>query len=267
MSIFCCPKCKGALEKQNTVYRCENGHCYDRSGTGYVNLLPARGGIHGDDIGMLRARREFLQAGFYSPLKKAITDAVSMLSLPENATVLDAGCGEGYYTEGLCQVLSSAEIYGVDVAKDAVKMCDKRHMRADFAAASVYDLPIHSQSCDLVISVFSPFAKEEFHRVLKGGGYLISVIPDARHLWGLKRVLYDTPYENVVAPYEVEGFSFVAKTCVSFDIYLKNQGEIQSLYRMTPYYYRTARNGNLDLEKWEDLHTEAAFQILVYQPK
>ncbi len=265
MSIFCCPKCRGAFFVEKEHYRCENGHLYDRAASGYVNFLPPGKKQHGDDRAMLKARREFLESGGYAPLGNTIANVVSSLLTDKHSVILDAGCGEGYYTENVCKCLPSASVYGVDVSKDAVKMCDGRHMKADFAVASVYALPVTDASCDLVMSVFSPFAREEFLRVLRRDGYLISVIPDVRHLWGLKSILYDEPYENRVAPYEVEGFAFIDAIKVSFDLCLETKEKISALYRMTPYCYRTGKTGEERIENFDRLLTEVAFQVLVYR--
>lgn len=268
MSIFCCPKCGEELLKETNSYRCPKGHCYDRATGGYVNLLPTAGGKqHGDNREMLKARRVFLDGGSYGKLQEAVADTVKELLSGQNATVFDAGCGEGYYTEAICKALPRAVVYGVDVSKDAVKMCDKRRMHADFATASVYSLPVKEQSVDLILSVFSPFAGDEFHRILKKDGYLISVIPDAKHLWELKSVLYDTPYENKVDDYEIKNFSFLQAKKVAFTMHLQGSEEIGALYRMTPYCYRTGKAGAERMERLESLDCGAEFQILVYQKK
>lgn len=265
MTIFCCPKCGAAFDAEKKSYRCEKGHVYDRAASGYVNLLPPGGKQHGDSKEMLRARRDFLQSGAYAPLQSAICDKIKSLGLSELSVVLDAGCGEGYYTEGVCKTLPNAAVYGVDVSKDAVKMCDGMHMGADFAAASVYALPIRDHACDLVISVFSPFAGEEFQRVLKDKGYLISVIPDAKHLWQLKSILYEQPYENKVADYETEGFTFIGAEKISFTVELTSGEKIMALFGMTPYCHRTGATGRQRMESLDHLTTEASFQILTYR--
>ncbi len=265
MTIFCCPKCQKPFDKREKSYVCENGHTYDRASSGYVNLLPPGGKQHGDDRAMLLARRVFLESGGYEPLKNALKELFSSLPMPADSIVLDAGCGEGYYTEALCTSLTGVSVYGIDVSKDAVKMCDNRKMKADFAAASVYSLPVAENSINLVLSVFSPFARQEFWRVMKSGGYLISVIPDTKHLWGLKSVLYDTPYENKVASYTVDGFTFLKMIPVSFTLTLSGREQILSLYRMTPYCYRTGKEGAARIEALDFLATEISFQILLYQ--
>ena len=68
MISFICPVCKNELSEEEKLYRCENGHCFDKSKFGYVNLLQSQKSSakrHGDDRLMVRARRDFLDSGYY----------------------------------------------------------------------------------------------------------------------------------------------------------------------------------------------------------
>ena len=69
-----CPVCGKDLEGNPGRYGCENRHSFDRAANGYVNLLlPNRGaGNHGDSKEMLRARRSFLEKGYYANLSGAL---------------------------------------------------------------------------------------------------------------------------------------------------------------------------------------------------
>ncbi len=127
-------------------------------------------------------------------------------------------------------------------------------------------MPFADECADMLCSVFSPFAREEFLRVLKSGGILISVIPDKRHLWSLKSALYDTPYENVLSDYEIEGFEFLGKSDVKDKITLLGE-EISDLFMMTPYYYRTRPEDKERILAREELTTEIEFQVLTYRKK
>ena len=97
--IFVCPKCMGKLNITDAgAARCESGHSYDRSRYGYYNLLlSAGGGIHGDNREMILARRQFLGSGAYGRLAELIAARCSE-HLAAGGVMLDAGCGEGYYT-------------------------------------------------------------------------------------------------------------------------------------------------------------------------
>ena len=115
-----CPVCGAALEPQGTAWRCVQGHCFDVARQGYVNLLTVtqKHSRHpGDTREMVAARRAFLDAGWYAPIAKTLADLVRRFC-PETASVLDAGCGEGYYLSQLGWV---PERWGIDISRDAVR--------------------------------------------------------------------------------------------------------------------------------------------------
>ncbi len=271
MSIWRCPICAASVQKQEKGIHCLNGHCFDAAKSGYVNLLPVqqkRTRQPGDNLRMVRARRDFLQAGYYAPFQQMLCEMI-VQTMPQRGILLDAGCGDGYYTTAVTEALQAAgkavQVYGMDISKYAVDMAAKHCKAASFAVGSVFHLPVSDHCCDGVISLFAPYAGTEFHRVLKQDGVMILGIPAARHLMGLKQAIYDTPYENVVKPYELEGFSFVGKRTVESVITLPNQTTIQNLFAMTPYYYKTGQKEQARLAGLETLETEIAFELLQYQ--
>ncbi len=236
-----------------------------------MHLLPSNrqnAKLPGDNPEMVRARRSFLQKGYYAHLRNALTECVRKY-LPENGTLLDAGCGEGYYTTGIRTALSEEKqgcrYYGVDISKSAADLAARNDKITEFAVGSVFHLPVQEASCDAVLSIFAPYCGEEFQRVLKSGGVLIMAIPAARHLWQLKAAVYETPYENAVKDYELEGFSFLEKKTAAAKIFLDNPQDIQNLFSMTPYAYRTSPAERQRLAALETLTTETAFELLIYQ--
>ncbi len=271
MSIWRCPVCDAAMQKQEKGVHCLNGHCFDAAKSGYVNLLPVqqkRTKQPGDNLQMVRARRDFLQAGYYAPFQQAMCELV-VSALPQKGILLDAGCGDGYYTAAVVNALQevgkNVQVYGVDISKYAVDLAAKHCKTASFAVGSVFHLPVSDHCCDGLISLFAPYAGTEFQRVLKPNGMMILGIPAARHLMGLKQAIYDTPYENEVKPYELDGFSFVGKRTIEAVILLPNQTAIQNLFMMTPYYYKTGQKEQVRLAALETLETEIAFELLQYQ--
>ena len=258
--------------------KCALGHSYDRAKEGYYNLLiGSGGGTHGDNREMVRARTLFLSAGHYAPLARRLADIVCEL-LPRGGVWLDAGCGEGYYTSLISEALSrrfggvsescalAEELMAFDVSKDAVRAACKR-CAGSFAVASSYSMPIRSASVDMVLNVFSPKALSEVSRVLKTDGYFIFVYPDRRHLWELKSVLYDTPYENEPETDELDGFETVLVEDVRFTVSMKTPEQIGGLFLMTPYAYRTPKAGRERLESLTELDTRVEFRIAVYRKK
>ena len=132
MPELTCPVCGGALHREERSLRCGAGHCYDIARQGYVNLLRtnrSKDKRHGDDKRMVAARTAFLDAGYYAPLRDAIAAAATEYTSGD-ADVLDAGCGEGYYTAHVLHTLqaqgASPSVCGVDISRDALICAHRR---------------------------------------------------------------------------------------------------------------------------------------------
>ena len=271
MSLFLCPLCGGPLTGDGRGLRCPSRHCFDRAKEGYVHLLPV-GQKHskspGDDKGMVAARRAFLDKGWYQPLLEALC-ALAVELTGEAPVALDAGCGEGYYTAGIYRALLSSgkspRMAGVDISKFSLQKAAKRCREIEFAVASVYRLPVAAESVDLLLNVFSPLAIEEFRRVLKPGGCYLYVVPAAAHLWELKAVLYDKPYPNEEKETPYEGFAYDRIVPVKYPLHLSSPEDIQALFGMTPYAWKTPRAGKDRLAALTELDCQAAFHIHVFR--
>lgn len=266
--IFTCPVCGELLSFETTRCLCPHGHSFDRGARGYVNLLPpSHRGDHGDNKQMIAARRTFLDGGWYAPLLAAATEICRPLS--GVGIILDTGCGEGYYTDGFLSAFPAAEGYGIDISKDALRFAGVRKSVAEgrltLAAASVYRMPVAEGTVDLVLDFFSPLTTGEFSRVLKKDGYFLYAIPGPRHLFGLKEVLYDTPYENKTADTALDGFRLLCERSVEDTIRLTDPLQIRSLFMMTPYAYRTGARGRERLENLPELVTPVSFRLMLYQ--
>ncbi len=268
--LFVCPKCYEKLNITNSgAAVCKKGHSYDKSRFGYYNLLLSeKGGIHGDNKEMISARREFLSHGFYEPLAKNLA-LICKDFLEDNDCLLDAGCGEGYYTEFVKRALKEAgvsvRVCAFDISKDAVRAAAKRGAADEYAVAGSYHMPVPDKSVSLLLNTFSPQAKEETYRVLKPGGHFVMAIPAEEHLYGLKAKVYDNPYKNKVEDTHLEGFELVRKKEVKYTIKLDTRQDIQSLFMMTPYAYRTSKEGKERVLSLENLSTDVHFFILTYK--
>lgn len=273
MSLFVCPICASPLVREERSYRCPRGHSYDISREGYVHLLPANkkhSANPGDDKDMIAARTAFLDGGWYSPLREALSRLAAELTGPA-PTVLDAGCGEGYYTEGIFSALEyagkSPAVAGVDLSKFGLKKAAKRAKGVEFAVASVYHLPVADGAVELLVDCFAPLALEEYRRVLKPGGVFLYVTPAAGHLMELKSVLYENPYPNEEEAVPYEGFDYVDIVPVTAVMPIRDNGSLMALFRMTPYAWKTPREGVERLAALEGLEVTMDFRIHIFKKR
>jgi 23S rRNA (guanine745-N1)-methyltransferase len=236
--------------------------------SGYVHLARADSG-GGDARAAVRARTAFLSAGYYAVAAEALC-ALTARYVPKTGLIVDAGCGEGYYTNRLAASGERQyELCGFDLSRDAVdaaaKAARREEIDAQFAVASLFELPLAEASVDAVVNIFAPCAEAEFCRVLKPGGVLILLGAGERHLLGLKRALYDETYENAQRADLPAGMALVERQVVRDEIEVVGQEQIEHLFSMTPYYWRTSPQDKQKLSQLERLVTEIEFDCRVYR--
>ena len=270
---FRCPLCGGPLRLLPGRLTCEKGHSFDLAREGYVNLLPAQkkhAREPGDSREMVAARRDFLAAGHYAPFAEGLAEIAARLAQGKKSfRVVDMGCGEGYYDRALLPAVqekaADVRLLGFDISKEAVRLAARaQKQEAAFAVGSCFAAPVRDGWADLAVNVFAPFAREELLRVLKPGGHLIYAVPGPDHLFGLKEVLYETPYKNPEQQVEYEGFARLEEVPVSAEITLEGD-EIPALFAMTPYFWKTPREGAQRLREVDRLTTPIQFRFLLYQ--
>lgn len=265
---FICPVCGEKLIVSDKICSCKSGHNFDIARQGYVNLLLSQQSgakHHGDDKLMVNARRNFLEKGYYSSLRDGLCNAVKE-NCPSSPLIIDAGCGEGYYSQAIINE-TNAEIIGIDISKDAVSHAAKRCSEGSFAVASAFNMPVGNEYADAVLNVFAPLAAEEYERVLKPDGILILAVPLENHLLGLKKVVYDDVYLNDTPCREIQGFDLIDIQQIVGRINLDSNEDICNLFRMTPYFYKTGKEDQAKLETIEKLETETEFEIQIYKKK
>ena len=133
-----------------------------------------------------------------------------------------------------------------------------------WAVASRFALPVADAAADCLVDIFSPAAAQEFARVVKPGGAFVFAVPGPRHLYGLKEVLYERPYENTVQDVAYPGFALEQRIPVHSMLTVTGS-TILDLFAMTPYYWKTTIQGSERLKRTETLKTEIHFDFLVYQ--
>lgn len=259
-----CPICNESLTLVERTWVCVNRHSFDRAKEGYVNLLLVNrkhSADPGDNKAMLDSRRYFLQQGFYAPLAEALGAAIRehFPNTEQALTVLDAGCGEGYYLNQLVQSLgANVQGYGTDISRAAMRLAAKQYPALSFAVASSFAVPLPDASVDVLVRVFAPAAEAEIVRVLKPGGLYLWAYPAAQHLFELRQLIYDAPQPHTVEELPpLDNMQECPPLSVNYPVTLPDQASIAALLHMTPYYWSASA------EKQADCHHLASLDLTV----
>ena len=260
-----CPICGEELTKQEKSWRCGKNHSFDIARQGHVNLLPVqqkRSLSPGDTAQQVASRRAFLDGGFYAPIRDALCAMAKEYSC--TGPILDVGCGEGYYSAGLAQVLN-APLLGLDISKEAVRCAAGRYKNAQWVCASAAHLPVKDGSVGLLTSLFALTMPEEFRRVLRPDGAYIQVLAAPDHLLELKRIIYPELHhkEKEITP-DIPGFQLRESRKVRFTFTAEGE-QVQNLLAMTPHVYRIGKEGADRLRQTKTLTDTASCVLNLYQ--
>ncbi|ELY4095779.1 23S rRNA (guanine(745)-N(1))-methyltransferase [Cronobacter sakazakii] len=254
---FICPLCYLPLEPQAKSFRCASHHQFDIAKEGYVNLLPVqhkRSRDPGDSTEMMQARRAFLDAGHYAPLRERTAQLLNERLPQSGATLLDIGCGEGYYTSAFATLTSThgGQSFGLDVSKSAIRFAAKRYTDISFCVASSHRLPFADAFFDAVVRIYAPCKAEELARVVKPGGVVVTVTPGPRHLIQLKGLIYDEVRLHAPNEESLPGFTLAEEQALRYEMCLNGE-EATTLLQMTPFAWRARP------EVWAALKEQTAF--------
>jgi len=276
--------CRKPLLATATGYQCDAGHSFDAARQGYVNLVLAHkkhSKEPGDDPEMIQSRRRFLDLGYYcqisDTINEAIGNALSGLASGSACSVLDAGCGEGFYLKRLKEALACGraahlpiEYHGVDVSKFAVRQATQRDRTMAWFVASINDLPFVDDSLDIVLSVFSPANITEFARILKPRGSLVFVSPGPRHLNGLREIIYPITREHeapAITEKARELFAPADVARITYPLELTSNQTIMDLLAMTPYYWNIDRETKAKVAALDRLQLDVDVEVRVFGKK
>lgn len=270
MQDLSCPLCRQPLQLNAQGLACAHRHQFDRAKEGYFNLLPVQNKHSrepGDAKEQLQARRQFLQAGFFAPLKQRLQEL-----LPGSTqSLLDIGCGEGYFTQGFAEALPAAQVYGMDIAKAGVRLAAKTarsaalDSRLIYAVASSFALPIADQSLDLVTRIYAPSKDAELYRVIKSNGILVIVTPGENHLLGLRKRIYREVRPHLASSVP-EGFEVAGRHRLQQDLSIDAPELCAALLAMTPFAWRIAPELHADIVAHPFVDT-MDFTITLYSKK
>ena len=190
-TAFTCPICQENLTLVETSLKCSNRHSFDLAKFGYVNLAPQIKLSANYDKGNFQNRQHILEAGFYQAILEGISDILA--TKPSAKTVLDIGCGEGFYSRKLQESHSDKTFYAFDISKDSVQIAAKSETNwaVNWFVGDLARLPIKDASMDILLDIFSPANYGEFRRVLSQNGILIKVIPTENHLKEIRQTVHE----------------------------------------------------------------------------
>lgn len=190
-TAFACPICQENLTLVETSLKCSNRHSFDLAKFGYVNLAPQIKQSANYDKENFQNRQQILEAGFYQAILKGIPDILA--TKPSAKTVLDIGCGEGFYSRKLQESHSDKTFYAFDISKDSVQIAAKSETNwaVNWFVGDLARLPIKDARMDILLDIFSPANYSEFRRVLSQNGILIKVIPTENHLKEIRQMVQE----------------------------------------------------------------------------
>ena len=238
VTAFACPICLENLTLVESSLKCSNRHSFDLAKFGYVNLAPQIKQSTNYDKENFQNRQQILEAGFYQAILEGVSDLLA--SSETSTTVLDIGCGEGFYSRKLQESHPDKTFYAFDISKDSVQIAAKSEANwaVNWFVGDLARLPIKDASMDILLDIFSPANYVEFRRVLSKDGILIKVIPTENHLKEIRQMvenqLTKKDYSNQdIREHFQEHFSIQSSQIVSLTKPITTE-QRQALLSMTP---------------------------------
>ena len=252
-TAFACPICQENLTLVETSLKCCNRHSFDLAKFGYVNLAPQIKQSTNYDKENFQNRQQILEAGFYQAILEDISDLLA--TNPSAKTVLDIGCGEGFYSRKLQESHSEKTFYAFDISKDSVQIAAKSepNWAVNWFVGDLARLPIKDTSMDILLDIFSPANYGEFRRVLSKDGILIKVIPTENHLKEIRQRAQDQltnkGYSNQdIKDHFQNNFTILSSKTASLTKPITAE-QLQALLSMTPLLFHVDQS-KID---WSDL--------------
>ena len=263
-TAFACPICQENLTLLESSLKCNNRHSFDLAKFGYVNLAPQIKQSANYDKENFQNRQQILEAGFYQAILEVVSD---LLSNSKNAkTILDIGCGEGFYSRKLQERHPDKTFYAFDISKDSVQIAAKSepNWAVNWFVGDLARLPIKDASMDILLDIFSPANYGEFRRVLSKDGILIKVIPTKNHLKEIRQKVQDQltnkDYSNQdIKNHFQNNFTILSSKTASLTKPITAE-QLQALLSMTPLLFHIDQT-KIDWSQLTEITIEA--EILV----
>ena len=172
---FICPYCKEKMYFAGESLKCTNKHTFDITKKGTINFIISpkikESKIYNEKL--FNCRRKFIENGYYADVYELIANEINDLNL-DDIKILDLGCGEGIHSINILNKIKNCYRYfGFDYSKCAINLAsDYNSSNRFYFNGDVNNIPIASDSMDVIIDFLSPYSESEIKRVLKKVVYL-----------------------------------------------------------------------------------------------
>lgn len=232
-SLVCSVRlCGLPLARDERRMVCPNGHSFDLARSGYLNLLQPqdkKSKQPGDTGEAVAARRRLHDRGVSAPLLRGIAEALGSGAAD---SVLDAGCGDGFYLGSLARQFGFAG-HGVDISIPAIDAAARRYPECEWVVANADRfIPYADGSFSTVLSITARMNAPEFRRVLRDDGRLLVALPAPDDLVELRGSGRDR-VERTLADFALQ-FEPIHQTRISTTADLDAEGVhdiLHSIYR------------------------------------
>ncbi|MCI2284109.1 methyltransferase domain-containing protein [Colwellia sp. MSW7] len=174
-----------------------------------------------------------------------------------------SGCGEGFYTHQY--KTSTNKVYGVDIAKETIKIAAKRYQQCHFSVGTLSKLSFADSYFGWIVSVYAPILETEFTRLLAKDGFLLTVTPLEQHLFELKTLIYKQANEHDTSKKPIEKLTLVEEKRLTYHMHFNGSDDVLNLLAMTPFAFKASQALIKQISSMTTFTCQADFVLRLYQ--
>jgi len=263
--------CARRLARHDRTFACANGHSYDVARAGYVNLLQPqdrKSREAGDRKAAVEARAALESAGVGRALVDDIVRRVTDLGLPDEAVVVDLGCGTGRALDAVAAVQAVTGV-GVDLSVAAIERAAHRFPALIWVVANAdRRLPLLDASVGVVLSLHARRNPAEAARVLERAGVLIVAVPAPDDLIELRTAVHGRGVEADRVPALVADHAPLFALRERATVRERHRLEREALLALLGSTYRGARTSAASrIEALASLEVTVAAEVCVFEKR
>ncbi|WP_394129673.1 methyltransferase domain-containing protein [Shewanella maritima] len=262
-----CPICREQLQLHvaSNGFYCVNQHHIDPSENGvYSLLISKKHKLQSVSRQQMRTKQFLLASGLYDPLVDTVNAMVAELPVSEGEMHhLDYQCADGFFLRAIVNACKQDwHHWGVSDAENALFSAAKQQTPGRLLLGTMKRLPFTDASMDLITVIDSPLKGKECLRVLKPDGKIIVVIPDTRHLWELKQIIYPNLEDKPLQLNLPKGLAVDKQIDVNVTQRVSAQ-QAKDLLSMASFSWRVDSNMNHELLQCNEMDVQFAWKVLL----